>query len=208
MAGERGLRASPPSSLTWTLALALLLVACGGPEGPNGPNEPPSGSHSAFAAAGGTADDPAAPASGSGSDSSPAGRAGDLRRLGSQDLETAPYPVEDALAADGGVAVASMLRALGVDPADVDLALAVGAGGDPTISDWHLPGASAEAILAAWRTSAPGSWSSTTLGDAAAMAGEGLDGSSAWAVATDGRFVYIRTEQRALAEEVARIVGG
>lgn len=203
MAGERGLRASPPSPLIWTLALAFLLVACGGPEGSNTPMS--AAAADASARGGESPDDAGQPASGSAA--SQPEHSADFGRLDGTELETAAYPVDDALAAEGGVAVASMLRALGVDPADVGLTLAVGPGGDPTISDWQLPGASGEAILAAWRTSAPGSWSSTTLGDVAALAGEGLDGSSAWAVATDGRFVYIRTDDRAIAEEVAAIIG-
>ena len=127
--------------------------------------------------------------------------------MGGGDLEIASYPVEDALAAEGGGAIGSMLEALGIDPADVELTLAVGPGGDPTISDWRLPGASAEAILEAWAESAPGPWSSATLAGAPALAGDGPDGSSAWAVAGDGRFVYIRTDDLVTAEEVAALVG-
>jgi hypothetical protein len=123
------------------------------------------------------------------------------------DLEVADFEVADALSAEGGAAVASMLQSLAITPADVELTLAVAPGGDPTISDWHLPGGSASEILDAWADSAPGTWSSTTLAGVPALSGRGLDGSSAWAVATDGRFVYIRTDDADIAEEAAAVIG-
>lgn len=208
MAGERGLRASLPPMICAVLTLALLLVACGGPDGSAGPQDPTTAGQSAGArsspgarsSAGEVGSTPA-------SDRSAGGEGGDLARLGGADLEVAPYPVADALAAEGGDAIGSMLRALRVEPANVELTLAVAPGGDPTISDWRLPGASGEAILEAWAASGPGTWSSSTLAGLPALAGDGPDGSSAWAVAIDGRFVYIRTDDLAIAEEAAAVVG-
>jgi hypothetical protein len=198
---ERGLRAPFPRLSTWLLALTLLLVACGGPEGSAAP-------------VGSAADQPADTydtASGDASSapavsSSDAEGAGDFSRLGGVNLEVADYRVEEALAAEGGDAVASMLRSLEIDPGEVELRLAVAPGGDPTISDWHLPTGSAAEILEAWAESAPGTWSSTTLAGLPALSGQGLDGSSAWAMATDGRFVYIRTDDPALAIEAAATI--
>lgn len=187
---ERGLRAPLRSPCTLlALALLLVLVACGGPDG----SEAPDGSLPAHPSA-----------SGSGVEEG----SGDLAHLGSSDLEVASYPVVDALAAEGGDAIASMLDALDIDPADVDLTLAVAPGGDPTISDWRLPAASAEAILDAWAAAAPGDWSSTTLSGQPALTGNGVDSSPAWALAVDGRFLYIRTDDVEIAEDVAASLGG
>lgn len=190
MGVERGLRA-PLRFLRIGLAfaLSLALVACGGPDG----SDAPDGSVTVDPSAGG---------------SDAEGGAGELTRLGGEDLEVASYPVADALAAEGGAAIGSMLDALGIDPAEVDLTLAVAPGGDPTVSDWRLPGASAQAILDAWAAAAPGGWSSTTLSGRPALAGNGPDGSSAWAVAVDGRFLYVRTDDVDIAEEVAASLGG
>jgi len=195
LAGERGLRASLPCASL--LTVALLLVACGGPDG----SLPPSGPAAASPRGEAFTPMPGTDAS-SGRDPDVAG-SGDLDRLGGRDLEVAGYPVEDALAAEGGEAAEAMLASLGVDPADVGLTLAVAPGGDPTVSDWGLPGASAGAILDAWDAAAPGTWSSTTLGGLPALSGSGPDGSSAWALAVDGRFVYVRTDDPTIAEEVA-----
>jgi len=191
---ERGLR-DPLHFLPIVLALVLshALVACGGPDGSDAPN-------------GNDAPDQSAGGGTSGSASVEGG--GDLARLGGQDLEVASYPVVDALAAEGGPAIASMLDSLDIDPAEVDLTLAVAPGGDPTVSDWRLPGASAEAILEAWAASAPGAWSSTTLSGQPALMGSGVDGSPAWALAVDGRFLYVRTDDVDIAEEVAASLGG
>ena len=187
---ERGLRAplrrlSVPFALALALALALGLAACGGPEGSDAPD-------------GNDGTDGATPASASD---------GGLVGLGDLDLEVASYPVVDALAAEGGAAIASMLESLDIDPADVELTLAVAPGGDPTVSDWRLTGASAEAILDAWAAAAPGAWSSTTLAGRPALSGDGVDGSSAWALAADGRFLYVRTDDSDVAEEVAASIG-
>jgi hypothetical protein len=179
--------------------LTLLLVACGGPEG----SAAPAGSAADQSA---QTDDTASRDDASSGPASDSSNGGDFARLGGVDLEVADYGVEEALAAEGGDAVASMLRSLEIDPGDVELTLAVAPGGDPTISDWHLPTGSAADILEAWAESAPGTWSSTTLAGRPAMSGQGLDGSSAWAMATDGRFVYIRTDDPALAIEAAAAI--
>jgi hypothetical protein len=197
VARARGLRAPRPPLLTWILSSTLLLAACGGPAGSDAPA--------------GSAGDPSAVANHDSSSRPAPGSSGgeadgDLARLGGVDLEVADYPVEEALSAEGGGAVASMLRSLGIDVVDVGLTLAVGPGGEPTISDWHLPTGSAAAILEAWEDAAPGAWTSTTLAGVPALSGQGLDGSSAWAVATDGRFVYIRTDDAALAAEAAAAI--
>jgi hypothetical protein len=170
------------------------MAACGGPDGSEAPNGNDATDQSA-----GDATSPGSPSDGGG---------GDLARLGDQDLEVASYPVVDALAAEGGAAIRSMLDSLDIDPAEVDLTLAVAPGGDPTVSDWRLTGLSAEAILDAWAAAAPGTWSSTTLSGQPALTGTGVDGSTAWALAADGRFIYVRTDDVDIAEEVAASVGG
>ena len=174
----------------------LVLAACGGPDG----SRSPAGSADAAASIVGATFKPAPSREDPGS--------GDLGRPGGQDLEVVTYSVEEALSAEGGEAIGSMLNSLEVDRDAVDLTLAIGAGGEPTISDWRLPGASADAILDAWEEAGPGNWSSVTLAGLPALSGEGPDGSVAWAIAVDGRFVYIRTDDLAIAEDVARVVGG
>lgn len=199
---ERGLRVP----LRWLTALVILigLAGCGGPDG----SAPPSGA--ADAAVGGRSGDATpggeivgSPAGGSGL---PSG--GALDRIGGAELEVASYPVAEALAAEGGDAVRRMLGSLDLDPAEVELTLAVAPEADPTISDWRLPGAEARAILAAWADAAPGAWSADELDGVPALSGRGPDGSSAWALAVDGRFVYVHTADRAVAEEVATILAG
>jgi len=194
---ERGLRVplhAPSFTLAATLALGLLLVACGGPEG--------SGS---------------APASASDAASSPGGevtgglsvptRSADLTEIGGVELTVVDYSVDDALAAEGGDAIGDMLADLGVSPSDVELSLAVAPGGDPTISDWHIPDTSAEALLEAWEAAAPGAWEADDLAGVSALEGSGVDGSNAWVVASPDRLLYVRTDDRATAEEVADRIG-
>ncbi len=198
MGGERGRRTSLLSVLSGILVVALLIVGCGGPDGSGGPSgAAPTDFNS-------SADGSAPTAS---SSSTAGGIGGDLARVGGADLEVASYPVEDALAAEGGDAIDSMLSALEMDPSDVELTLAVAPGGDPTISDWRMPGASADAILEAWGASAPGTWTSSSLDGVPALTGNGPDGSSAWVLAADGRFVYVRSDDQAIADEVARLIG-
>jgi hypothetical protein len=199
-AGERGIVPSLPCALS--LALALALAACGGPVG----SRPPDASGSSTGPADARASVPGEIFT-PGASGENAGGASDLGRPGGVELEAAGYSVEEALSAEGGEAIRSMLDSLGFDPDAVNLTLAVGAGGEPTISDWRLPGASADAILGAWKAAAPGTWSPTTLAGLPALAGQALDGSIGWAIALDGRFVYVRTDDLAIAEDVARIIG-
>lgn len=125
------------------------------------------------------------------------------RTIGGIPMDTVSYSVDAALAAEGGDAIAGMLEALGIVPADVELTIAVGPDADPTVSDWRLPGADAASVLDAWQAEAPGEWSSDQLGGVPALVGRGVDGATGWALATDGRFVYVRTEDRSLAEQIA-----
>ena len=134
-------------------------------------------------------------------------RSADLTEIGGVELTVVDYSVDDALAAEGGDAIGDMLGDLGVEPSDVELSLAVAPGGDPTISDWHIPDTSAEAILEAWEASAPGDWETDELSGVAALEGSGVDGSNAWVVASQDRLVYVRTDDRATAEEVADRIG-
>lgn len=117
------------------------------------------------------------------------------------------YSVDEALAAEGGDAIGAMLGDLAISADGVELSLAVAPGGDPAISDWLLPGASASDILEAWAQAAPGSWTTDELDGTPALAGAARDGSRAWAFALDGRFVYVRTDDRHTAEEVAAALG-
>ena len=115
--------------------------------------------------------------------------------------------MDEALAAEGGDAIGAMLDDLDVSPHDVELRVAVAPGGDPAISDWSLPGSSAADILASWAAAAPGSWSDDNLDGTPALVGNGPDGTRAWAFALDARFVYVRTDDRDRAAEVAAALG-
>jgi hypothetical protein len=171
------------------------LVGCGGPDGPT-PIGSPAGAASSAEASGGEGG-----ASGAGAE------AQELAHIGGEDLEVVAYPVGDALEAEGGDSIQTMLDELGIDPAAVSLVLAVAPGGDPAISSWELPGVDAAAILDAWEASAPGRWEPETIGDSPALVGEGVDGDRAWALAVDGRFVYVHTDEADIAEEVAAAIG-
>jgi hypothetical protein len=173
--------------------LAAAAVGCSGPDG--------SGQPSAEASARGVAFTPAPASSGV-----PA-RSAALGSIGGEELEVTAYSVDEALAAEGGEAVGAMLDDLGISADDVELSLAVAPGGDPAISDWLLPGASASEILAAWEQAAPGSWTTDELEGAPALVGNGPDGTRAWAFSRDDRFVYVRTDDRHAAEEVAAALG-
>jgi hypothetical protein len=189
-AGQRGLRVPLPRVSGLVLSLALA-VACSGPSGSRA--TPPL---SALGSTGTATPGSAA----SGSESQPAS---DLSRIGGRQLEVVSYSVPDSLAVEGGGPIGAMIEGLQVDPSHVELSLAVAPGGDPTISDWRLPGASASAILGAWMDAAPGAWRSDALAGLPAFTGDGPDGSAAWAFALEERFVYVRTDDRALAEQVA-----
>ena len=197
---ERGLRVPFHARIhivaSVALALALLLAACSSPEGSASP---------AAASSQDVASTPGGAVIGDPSASVPP-RSADLTEIGGVELTVVEYSVDDALAAEGGDAISGMLDDLGVEPSDVELSLAVAPGGDPTISDWHIPDASAESILAAWGASAPGDWEADDLAGVPALEGSGVDGSTAWVVAAPNRLLYVRTDDRATAEEVADLI--
>ena len=187
----RGLRASPSSVARAPFVLALVLVlgmaACGGSGA--------SGSAPGSGAGDGGGDGLSEPGSGA----QPAG-AVIPDRIGNLKLEVVSYRVPDGLAGPGGEQLATMLRALDLTPAAVSLVIAVDRAGLLAIGRWELPGKEANAILAAWKDAAGTSWRSATLGGEPALAGRGPDGSQAWAVARDGVFVYVVTDDPPLAE--------
>jgi hypothetical protein len=61
--------------------------------------------------------------------------------------------------------------------------------------------------LASWAAVAPGSWSDDNLDGTPALVGNGPDGTRAWAFALDDRFVYVRTDDRDTAADVAAALG-
>ena len=134
-------------------------------------------------------------------------RSAALGSIGGDELEVTAFSVDEALAAEGGDAIGAMLHDLDIPADDVELSVAVAPGGDPAISDWLLPGASSAEILDAWQAAAPGDWRSDELDGTAALVGTGPDGTRAWAFARDDRFIYVRTDDRDIAEEVASAVG-
>ena len=195
LSAERGLRASLRSSLLIGL-VALAAVACGGPTGSTSAAAP-----SASARGGVFTPEPGVSAAAGVPERSAA-----LTRIGGVDLEVVDFSVEEALGAEGGDTVSAMLADLGIVAGDVELSVAVAPGGDPAISDWLLPGVSADDILGAWKAAAPGEWGSATLDGLAALEGSGPDGTRAWAFALDERFVYVRTEEKSIATEVAAAI--
>ncbi len=195
VSAKRGLRA--PLHVT---LLCLVLAACGAPSG----STSPAGPVTQAATPGGAV---VTPVPGSSAEPDVPERSSGLTDVGGQQLVVTAFSVDEALSAEGGEPLAAMLDDLGVAPGDVQLSLAVAPGGDPAISDWFLPGASASDILAAWEAAAPGAWTPTSLGGVAALEGSGPDGAHAWALAVDERFVYVRTDDASLAGEVAAIIG-
>ncbi|HEX5591254.1 MAG TPA: hypothetical protein VFX65_13265 [Candidatus Limnocylindrales bacterium] len=107
----------------------------------------------------------------------------------------------DALGGAGGPQLQAMLEALDLTPAEVTLVMAVDRSGQLDIGRWELPGRDAAAILAAWAAAAGAGWVSATLAEEPALAGRGPDGRRAWAVARDGLFVYVVTDDPDLAAE-------
>lgn len=171
----------------------MALVACGGPEGSSQPSADASARGGVFTTEPASSGVPA--------------RSAALGSIGGQDLQVTAFSVDEALAAEGGDAIGAMLDDLDVSPHDVELSVAVAPGGDPAISDWSLPGSSAADILASWAAVAPGSWSDDNLDGTPALVGNGPDGTRAWAFALDDRFVYVRTDDRDTAAEVAAALG-
>jgi hypothetical protein len=194
-----GLRASLRRSLRLpgaALLLAAALVACGGPEGSSQPSSAAPGGPDVTTDSG----------SGDVSASVPAEARG-LERVGDLDMQVASYDVPDVLEGEGGAQLSAMLAALGLEPADVGLVIAVDPAGSLAIGRWELPGANAEAILSAWDEASGGDWQSESLAGAPALYGRGPDGGRAWATARDGVFLYIATDEPSLAEAAAEAAG-
>jgi hypothetical protein len=196
-----GLRAASRSTSTLLggLLLAAVIGACDGPAGPGpaGPSDAVDGSSAPGGAVGGT------------DTSGPPGsvEATTLERIGGLELDVAPLAVPEALDVEGGAELAAMLAELDLAPAEVGLTVAVDPGGRLAIGHWQLPGADAGRILDAWARAA-GGWSSETLAGRPALAGRGPDDGLAWAAAADGVFLYVSTDDRALAEAAVAALGG
>jgi hypothetical protein len=182
------------------LILTFGLAACGGsgPSGSAGGSGPGDGAgggpvEGGDSAAGGSAPEP-------GSTAVPAD-APIARRIANLDLDVVAYRVPDVLAEPDDRQLAAMLRALDLTPAEVSLVIGVDRAGRLAIGRWGLPGRNADAILAAWSEAAGTAWQTLTLGEERALSGRGPDGSRAWAVARDGVFVYVVTDDPALATQ-------
>ena len=189
-----GLRASLRRSLRCcglALVLTALLVACGEADGSTSPANASGGSIDLTDPSGDAAFGTAPP------------EARGLEQVGGLDLEVASYEVPDVLDAEGGDELSAMLEALGLQPENVSLVIAVDPAGSLAIGRWELPGSNAGAILSAWDEAAGGDWQSQTLAGEPALSGRGVDGDHAWATARDGVFLYIVTDDRALAEAAA-----
>lgn len=183
----RALRVSPRALArglpACALALVLVVAACGG-----------SGASGAG---------PGSAAESGGSESGSQDPALELLpdRIGGVELEVIEYPVPDALDVVGGPQVSNMLATLGLTTADVTLVMAVDRASLLAIGRWGLPDKDAGAILAAWKGAVGAGWTPATLGGEPALAGRGPDGRQAWAVAREGTFVYIVTDDPSLAEQ-------
>ena len=185
-----GLRARPRRCLPLAaiaVALAATLSACGGPD----VSTPPA------SGAATSAD----PSTSSPSGTGPLGDPG-VERIAGLELRVASFAVPEALDAEGGAELAAMLDTLGLQASDVLLEVAIDPEGSLSIGRWQVPGAGADAILAAWEEAVDG-WTTTTLAGRDALMGRGVDGGRAWATASDGLFVYIVTDDRDLAEAAA-----
>lgn len=188
-----------PATAGPALLLAAALVACGASDG----STPPEST----ASAGPLAATPGGTVSGSVDPSIDPGTAAGLDRIGGLKLESTAYPIADALAAEGGEELGVMLDQLGLEPEEVELTIFVDAGSSVGISHWALPGADAEEILAAWAAADPsGDWRSASLDGVPSLEGHGPDGSTAWATARDGVFLYVTTADRSLAESAAAAI--
>lgn len=187
-----GLRAWPRRSLSvavGVLSLALIGVACGGPDG----STPPPAGRSA---------DATALASTSLVEGSPTGSLA-VERMGDLELQVAAYDVPEVLEGEGGEQLAAMLATLGIQPEDVELEIAIDPAGSLAIGRWQLSDRDADEILSAWDEAVDGTWASTTLAGEDALSGRASDGNRAWATARDELFVYIVTDDSELAEAAA-----
>lgn len=190
--------AHSPAALV--LVLALGIAACGGSgaAGSAGGPGPADGAGNGPVESGG-------PAAGSGgSEPGSTGVPADTpisSRIASLDLDVVSYQVPDVLAEPDDRQLAAMLRALDLAPAEVSLVIAVDRAGLLAIGRWGMPGRNADAILAAWKEAAGTGWQTVSLGAEPALSGRGPDGSRAWAVAREGVFVYVVTDDPELAEQ-------
>ena len=193
-----GLRASLRRSLRRSavaFALVAALAACGGPNGTSQPTASPTDAAVSTDSGGGAV-----------SASVPAEARG-LERVGDIRMQVASYDVPDVLEGEGGEQLSAMLAAVGLEPADVRLVIAVDPAGSLAIGRWELPGADAGAILSAWDEASGDEWQADTLAGQPALHGRGPDGGRAWATARDGVFLYIATDEPALAEAAAEAAG-
>jgi hypothetical protein len=120
-------------------------------------------------------------------------------RVGNHDLEQLAFEVPEVLSGDGGREMTAMLDALGLRPSDVSLVLAYARDGALAIGRWELPRKPAADISAAWDHAAGAGWRADELGSEAALTGQGADGRRAWAVARDSVFLYVVSDDAALA---------
>jgi hypothetical protein len=164
--------------------LGVGAAACGGPDGSSTPRD-------AHGTDGATSDATIGSA-GAG--------AASLDRIGGLELQVSSYAVPDRLEGEGGAQLAAMLEALDLRPQDVLLEVAIDPERRLDIGRWQLPDRDAEEILAAWGQAVGGAWTEESLAGQDALRGRGTDGSHVWVSARDGLFLYIITDDRALAE--------
>jgi hypothetical protein len=122
-------------------------------------------------------------------------------QIGNLQMIAVQYPASDVLAKPGSDAMKAMLTRLSVDPAGVRLTAAVDPQKHLSVGVWTIPGANASALLEAWQAVATSSedWKADEIAGLSVLVASVGSGGTAYAAATDGRFIYIDTSDPLLA---------
>lgn len=130
-------------------------------------------------------------------------------QIGNMQLTAVQYAAPDVLIKPGGDVMEAMLTRLGVDPVGVHLTAAIDAERRLSIGVWTVPDVEASALLEAWQAVSGrlNGWEADQLAGQSVLVAHVASGRTAYAAATDGRFIYIVTSDPLLAAAALTALG-
>jgi hypothetical protein len=129
--------------------------------------------------------------------------------IGNTQLTAVQYAAPDVLTKPGGDVMEAMLTRLGVDPAGVHLTAAIDPDRRLSLGVWTVPAIQAAALLEAWQAVAGRSngWEADQFAGQSVLVAHVASGRTAYAAATEGRFIYIVTSDPLLAAAALTALG-